>query len=226
MTGLIRLQWWRDALDGIKGDAPLAHPVVAALYDSSRVVDLPHSELHQAINGREQQLGAEPPATLAGLKTELEATHSSIVRAALAILGADTKETGELARHAGIALGLVDLLYRLPADLQRDRLSLPLEMLRRHGVEPTTAKNTESTERLAQLVADLALSARGHLEAARLKRRDLPRQALAALLPARLANNDLKRLALLHYDPLAAGLKRPRANAPLILIWSRALGRF
>ena len=32
MAGLVRLQWWRDALEGIATGKPLAHPVVEALH--------------------------------------------------------------------------------------------------------------------------------------------------------------------------------------------------
>ena len=32
VAGLVRLQWWREALDALAADQPPAHPVVAAVH--------------------------------------------------------------------------------------------------------------------------------------------------------------------------------------------------
>jgi len=198
MTGLIRLQWWRDALEGIAANTPVAHPVVAALNDTLASADICRAQLDQAIDGRERQLDAEPPATLAALEQRLAETHSSIVLAALCLLGADHASAHEVARHTGIALGLVELLHR--SDAERLSPDIP--------------------------AADLARCARTHLDAARQQGRHLPRLTLAALLPARLADDDLGRLARVGYDPGDAPARRPRAMAPVRLVWCLALGRF
>jgi NADH dehydrogenase [ubiquinone] 1 alpha subcomplex assembly factor 6 len=56
----------------------------------------------------------------------------------------------------------------------------------------------------------LVAAAARHLAAARALRRDLPKEALPALLPARIAEQALKRLEWARFDPFAdAGLRDP-----------------
>jgi phytoene synthase len=75
MAGLVRLQWWREALDAITADQPPAHPVVEAVHARwDRFAPL-RPRLEAAIDAREQELSAEPPADLAELEWRLAATE-------------------------------------------------------------------------------------------------------------------------------------------------------
>ena len=76
------------------------------------------------------------------------------------------------------------------------------------------------------MVADLMGRAREHLHQARRHRRAIPRRALAALLPAPLLDDYLRRLARARCDLLAAVRTRPSSFAPLSLLAHYALGRY
>jgi phytoene synthase len=64
MIALIRLQWWRDALDGLERGRVLAHPVVEALDRAIAGGRLTPAPLEQAISGREHEVEDPPPADL------------------------------------------------------------------------------------------------------------------------------------------------------------------
>jgi phytoene synthase len=225
MAGLVRLQWWRDALEALERDAPPVHPVVAALQaDRASFAPLrPH--LDAAIDARAVELTGEPPSDLEALESRLAAGCGEITSAALALLGAHGAPAQAAARHLGLAQGLVRLVQGLPADLGQERMRLPGALLERHEVDPR-AGPTRDGRALAPVVAELATAACGHLREARRYRRDVPSSAHAALLHASLLDRYLERLARAGHDPFVRIATRPAGVAPLGLLCRRALGRY
>lgn len=221
MAGLIRLQWWRDALDAIDAGRPPAHPVALALQIGLDAARGCRARLEAALDARERELEDPPPADLKALEQQLEGSSAAIVQAALVILGTTDAATLEVGRKIGLVVGLADRLRSLEADLREGRMLLPTAELARHGIDPEAA--ADARQDLAPVIATLAGRGLEHLRAARAERRSIPAAALPALLPGTLAGGDLRRLrrtgstpALQHRAPFAA----------LSLLWHRARGRF
>jgi NADH dehydrogenase [ubiquinone] 1 alpha subcomplex assembly factor 6 len=232
IAGMVRLQWWRDALDAIEAGMPPAHPVVAALHMRWPQFAPLRSRLDAAIDARELELTAEPPADLAALERRLEASCGQIALAAADLLGA-TEATHAAAWDIGLALGLIRLIQALPADLRHDRLRLPSLMLARHHVDPQRSGvdaqgsgQAQASRALSPVVAELAERARDHLRAARRYQREVPKRALAALLHASLLDHYLRRLARAGHDPFAQVAIGRTARAPLELLGLYVLGRY
>jgi NADH dehydrogenase [ubiquinone] 1 alpha subcomplex assembly factor 6 len=226
MAGLIRLQWWRDALDAVAGSRPPAHRVVEALHAHWASFAPLQSRLHAAIDARDQELSAEPPADLAALEERLASSWGEITLGALGLLGVADEAARAAARHVGLALGLVRLLQTLPGDLRQNRMPLPGALLARHGLARESLQHKETATALRPVVADLAGRAYEHLEAARRHRRAVPERALAALLPAPLLESYLRRLARAGFDPFGRVPTTPVGLAPLWLLGRHALGRY
>ena len=70
MLGQIRLQWWREAIDGLYAGKARAHPVVEALARDARVREggLSRAHFDRLIDAREFDLAGRAPATLAELE--------------------------------------------------------------------------------------------------------------------------------------------------------------
>src|SRR3546814_10175603 len=83
MIGRIRLQWWRECLDGIYDGAARQHEVVQPLAEAIAARQLPRALLEAIIDARELDLDAEPPARLEALRGYVEGTSTSLVRLAL-----------------------------------------------------------------------------------------------------------------------------------------------
>jgi phytoene synthase len=226
IAGMVRFQWWRDALDAIAAGRPPAHPVVAALDARWSQFAPLRPRLHAAIDARELELTGEPPADLAALERRLAAGCGEITLAAVELLGAIDEPTRTAARHVGLALGMIRLIQALPADLRHDRIRLPRLMLARHEVAPERSQGGRDLRGLSRVVAELADRARTHLRDARRYRREVPKQALAALLPAPLLDHYLDRLARAGHDPFARIAARPGALAPVELFGRHLLGRY
>jgi phytoene synthase len=226
MAGLVRFQWWRDALDRIASNQPPAHPVVVALHAYwPRFAEL-RPRLDAVIDAREVELTGDAPADLAGLERRLEAGCAEITLAAVDLLGAHEEPTRAAACHLGLARGLIRLIQALPADVGRERTRLPVSLLDRRKVDPQRSGPARDGRALAPAVAELAARARAHLRVARRQRRQVPRRALAALLYASLLDRYLDRLARAGHDPFAPLGTRPGATAPLRLLARHLLGRY
>jgi phytoene synthase len=226
LAGLVRLQWWRDALEGLAAGRPPAHPVVEALHARwARLAPL-RSRLEAVIDAREEELCAGPPADLAALEDRLAASWGEITLGAMELLGAAEEPGHAAGRHLGVALGLVRLLQTLPADLRQNRMTLPGAVLARHGIAGESLEGEGTAAALPLAVAELAARARAHLEESRRHRHAVPKRALAALLPASLLDGYLRRLARAGFDPFAPVPAAPGAFAPLRLLGRYARGRY
>ena len=94
LVGRIRMQWWRDAIEGVYANRPPKHPIALGLCDA--VMDpavMKHGSLVKdhflrIIDAREADL-AEPlsPPTLEELETYAEATSSRILYLLLNLQG-------------------------------------------------------------------------------------------------------------------------------------------
>jgi NADH dehydrogenase [ubiquinone] 1 alpha subcomplex assembly factor 6 len=226
VAGLVRLRWWREALAAIAEDRPPAHPVVEAVHARWDRFAPVRPRLESALEAREQELSAEPPADLTALGRRLAAGSGEVTLAAVDLLGVPDESAHAAARELGVALGLVRLLQALPSDLRRGRVLLPRALLARHGVDIERLDQTVAAQALRPVLGDLVAGAREHLSAARRHRRTVPRRALAALLPATLLDTYLRRLARAGFDPLASVRTRPAGTAPLRLLRRYALGRY
>lgn len=227
MTGLIRLQWWRDALDGIAaGQPPHAHPVVEGL--ARHVWPAPQSawnRLQAAIDAREAEIEEVAPIhDLAGLDGWLQATGGEIATAAVELLGVREQATQARVRALGGALAALRLLRSVPADARAGRLLLPADRVEAKGVDVHTVVRGEPSAGLAQVVGEVRALAERALQAARTGPRVDP-AAAPLLLTAPLAARRLDRLRRAGDDPFDQALGRPLPFAPLRLLWCRVSGR-
>jgi phytoene synthase len=223
MAGLIRFQWWRDALDAIAAGRPApAHPVAQALQDAWPRLAIARPRLDAAIDARERELEQTAPETLPALEQHLAATSSGPVLTALELLGVRDRPARDAGLEVGLAIGLADLLREIDVDRAR-AVFLPGDLLGRHDIAPEAVREAASPGAFAPAIRELAERARAHLRQARRSRRRVPSPALPALLPGVLVGHQLRGLRALG---AAAGPRGQPALAPLWLLACWALGRF
>ena len=178
--GEIRLQWWREVLQGERHGEALANPVAASLLNAIETGHLPVDAMLALLEARRFDLYDEPMRTVSGL--------IAIAAQSLAV------DAGTAARPAGIAYALTKLSAALPGHAARRQLYLPLELLDRHGVDAADVFAGRSSPALNQAAADLRGLARRHLAAAADLLGALPGQALPAFLPLAPVRRSLDRM--------------------------------
>lgn len=107
MIGEIRLQWWRETLEGARAGKPRPHVVARAMAATYAAVDLPPGVIAAIIDARSFDLDRGPFTDDGSRDAYLDATSGNLMRLASCILGS---EHDELAHEAGLAYGLAGLL--------------------------------------------------------------------------------------------------------------------
>lgn len=100
MAGEIRLQWWREALEGKRDSEAAANPVAAALLDTVASHALPTNRLIALIDARAGDLYGERAGGPGGYA---DAVYGAIIDLAARVLGAQGEAVGHAAHHAGAA---------------------------------------------------------------------------------------------------------------------------
>ena len=226
MLGQIRLQWWREAIEAAYGGGPVRrHEIVEAITTAIRERNLSRAPFDRLTDTRERDLGDEPPATLAALDDYAEGTSATLIHLALEVVGAATPSALEAARHVGIAYALSGLIRAMPVHALAGRSFIPAALAAETGLDPRDYVASRPTPALRQAVEAMAGAARGRLAAARELQRDVPSAALPALLPARIADNALRRLERAGFDPFSgAALTDPLQSWRLT--WAALRRRF
>lgn len=203
MPGEIRLQWWRDVLDGKAAGDAAGNPVAAAIIETLSLNGLPATALDHLIEARIFDLYNDPMPSLADLEGYAGETSSVLIQfAAMILAGGKDPGTADAAGHAGVALAIVGLLRALPTHAQRQQLYLPGDMMQAAGVSAEDIFAGRVTPGLRTLLADLRAVARGHLAEARRRLGAADRIVLPAFLPLALVEPLLARMERSGHDPL------------------------
>jgi 15-cis-phytoene synthase len=189
--GEIRLQWWREVLQGERHDEAMASPVAASLVRTIEAYRLPVNAILALLEARRFDLYDEPMRTVAELEDYALKTTSAVMAMAAQTLGVDA---GAAAPPAGIAYALTELLAAVPRHAARRQLYLPIELLDRHGAQVADIFAGRSSAALNKAAAELRLLARRHLAIAAALLRALAQPALPAFLPIARLRRTLDRM--------------------------------
>jgi phytoene synthase len=179
---LIRLQWWRDTVEG----ADRRHEVASPLRGLLAAGALEAAPLLDMIAAREADIEG-PPASLADFVARMRDGPGGLAAASGALAGADDAELRRL-RHLGAAYGIAGTLRNVPALATRQRCVLPLDVLAAAGLVPEAAF-TDPKRVTAAVSPALNAACMGLLG----RRKHIRRILLPAALPAVLARRDLGR---------------------------------
>lgn len=222
----MRLQWWREQVDGIYAGVTPREPVAAALAAAIVRYELAGEPFARIFSGREFDCDDHPPATLAELIDYAAATSAPLVQLSANILGARDQAVEQAASHLGIAWALTGLIRAVPFHAQAKRLYLPAALSREAGLDVLAMFERGPVPALAGVIAALAECASGHLAKARVGRGNVPAAALPAFLPAPLAGYYLRRIAAADYNPFDRHVQTAGPGRHIALLMARLSGHY
>ncbi len=226
MIGQMRLQWWREAIEGIYAGKPRKHQVVEPLAAAVEAHGLSRKYFDRLLDTREKDLEMTPPESLPALEDYADGTSATLTWLALEVLGIKGGPAHDAGRRVGVCYAMTGLLRAIPFHASEKRVYIPRDLLAASSAKLSDLFALKPGEGLSLVVAQLAAQAREHLMRARALRLDVPKQALPALLQLTLADRYLKVIAKAGYDPFDARVQRPLANPVLHLGFNAARGRF
>jgi phytoene synthase len=224
MTGLIRLQWWRDVVeDAAAGKPPRRHEVAQPLADSIRAGLLQPEELLALVDAREAEVEEEMSSRDA-LQAFLRGTSGGYALVAGRVLGAPPVAMPAL-QAVGAAYGMAGMLRSLSALAAQGRCLLPADLLEQQALTPADVVREPHAPAVAVIGRDLATQAQQALRQARSALAGtLPKKAVAAALPGRLAERDLRQILSPGWDPALPPQPRGLGDR-LSVIWGGWRGR-
>ena len=220
LLGEIRLQWWRDALEGA-GEAK-ANPVAAALLDTIARFDLPKAPLLELIVARAHDLYGDLIESVEALEADANATCANLFRLATLILdGKEAPASPDAAHRAGIAYGITGLIRALPWHCARGEVFVPVEILQAHGASRADFAAGHASPGVLAALADLRAVARVHLDIFYAMLSGLPDKSRPAFLPVCLCEPYLRLMEKPGYEPFKTVIELPQWKRQWIL-WRAA----
>ena len=129
LPGEMRLQWWTDMLAGAEHGGVEGNPVAAELLLAIRSWRLPVERLSRLIDEHQFDLYNDPMPTMAALEGYINDTSAALFSLGARIAGWQSDEIEHLARHAGLAQGIAQVMAALPLDAAQRQLFVPLQLL-------------------------------------------------------------------------------------------------
>jgi 15-cis-phytoene synthase len=215
LPGEVRLQWWTDMLAGSGHGGVEGNPVAGELLLAIRHFNLPVEPLTRLIQEHQFDLYNDPMPSMAALEGYINDTAAALFLLAAGIAAAPSAEIEHLARHAGLAQGLAEVIANLPFDASRRQLFVPQQVLQRHGsgIEEVFAGKQTPTVRAAldQLIGE----AQRHLKTAFGLLAGVPPEVRPIFLPLALVRRDLARMSRADTDPFV-----PRVTPRFSNLWT------
>lgn len=226
MMGLMRLQWWRDALGEIYAGSERRHQVVQPLAAAIHRHALARTPFDRLIDARESDLEETPPASLAALVAYVDATAGGLGLLAAQTLGGAGEREASAVRAVWIAWALVGLLRAVPFHARHRRVHLPRDLLEQQGLDAQDILEQRRPPALAEVARVVALEAGSNLAAGRALGRKLPRRLLPVMLLGTLAATYLHQLEAVRYELYAPELQEVPPGRIWRLLWASLGSRF
>ncbi|MBR0895241.1 squalene/phytoene synthase family protein [Bradyrhizobium tropiciagri] len=215
LPGEMRLQWWTDMLAGAGHGGVEGNPVAAELLLAIRTHRLPVSPFSELVEEHQFDLYNDPMPSLAALEGYLDATASALFSQATRVFARPSEAIDHVARHAGLAQGMAQVIASLGRDASRQQLFLPLELLQQHGSSKEEVFAGKPTPGIRAAIDQLANEAQSHLKTALGLLADVPSGVRPIFLPLACVRRELNRTRRPDSDPFL-----PQPVSRLRTLWT------
>lgn len=126
---LMRLEWWKSAIDDALNERPPSHPALTEVSIAAKNLKPSKMWFTKILNQRIEMLSRSNFATLDAMETYAEQTASSLLYLQLEALGIRNSNIEHACGHLGKAIGIATLLKGFPHALQSQRIYIPSQIL-------------------------------------------------------------------------------------------------
>jgi phytoene synthase len=222
LPGEVRLQWWRDLIEGVARGEVYGYPQAAALLDTIQRFHLPSKPFLDMIEARIFDLYDDPMPSVDDLEGYCGETSSALIRLASIVLADGTDPpSADCAGHAGVAYAVTGLLRAFVWSCARGQVYVPEDIMRRHGVTRDSLLRGPATAAVRAALAELRRLAWRHLNETRRRIDSVAGNVAAAFLPVALVAPYLTRMEQTGYDPYRTRVEIPQWRRQWI-IWTSA----
>ncbi|XP_048214898.1 NADH dehydrogenase (ubiquinone) complex I, assembly factor 6 isoform X1 [Perognathus longimembris pacificus] len=215
--GLMRMQFWKKAVEDIYCDKPPHQPVAIELWKAIKRHNLTKRWLMKIIDEREKNLDDKAYRNIQELENYAENTQSSLLYLTLEILGIKDLHADHAASHIGKAQGIVTVLRATPFHGSRRKVFLPMDICMLHGVSQEDFLRRNQNKNMRDVIYDIASQAHLHLKHARSFHKSVPVRAFPAFLHTVSVEDYLKKIQRVDFDIFHPSLQQKNTLLPLSL---------
>lgn len=225
LPGEVRLQYWRDLLEGSAHGETAANPVAAELLQAIDRFRLPVAPLVSMADARIFDLYDDPMETTTMFEGYAGETAAALIQLVALVLDAKAADgVSEIVGHAGVALAVAGAILLMPIHRARGQVYLPTQILTSVGLDRESFLADGRDPRVAAAIEAFAGFGLDHLRKARAAGR-IPKSLLPAFLPVTLAEPVLKRAANRGADALSTDIRPAQWRRQLTMMWLLLTGR-
>jgi 15-cis-phytoene synthase len=225
LPGEVRLQYWRDLLEGAAHGETAANPAAAELLRSVKEHGLPVAPLIAMADARIFDLYDDPMETTVMFEGYAGETSAALIQLTSLVLDPAAAEGAfDIVGHAGVALAAAGALLLLPIHRARGQVYIPLQILSAAGLDREAFLKDDEPARQKAAIEAFAGYGLDHLRQARTGG-GIPKSLLPAFLPVSLASGVLKRAARDGASALEGNLRAPQWRRQLAMLKLLATGR-
>ena len=192
LPGEVRMQWWRDLLEGNAHGDSQANPVAAGLMDCVEKYRLPRPTLVNLLEARIFDLYDDPFEDRNALEGYAGETASAIIQLASLILDPQAAAgSADAAGHAGVAQAMAGMMLLAPLHRRRGQVYIPVDILSATGLNREAFLAGEDKDRIAAAIDIFCAIALDHLGHARKTKVDAA--CFPAYLPVAMTETVLKK---------------------------------
>ncbi|XP_073342244.1 NADH dehydrogenase (ubiquinone) complex I, assembly factor 6 isoform X1 [Pagrus major] len=215
--GLMRMQFWKAAIEEIYRDDPPNQPVSAELWRAVRKHHLTKRWLLRIITEREKDLDDRAYRNLQELEAYSENTQSSLIYLLLECLGVKNVQADHAASHIGKAQGIVTSLRATPYHSSRRKVYLPMDICMLHGASQEDFIRGSREQNVRDVVYDIASQSHVHLQHARSFSNTVPAAATPAFHQTVVLEDYLQRVRRADFDVFHPSLQNRNPLLPFQL---------
>ena len=160
MLGEIRLQWWREAIDGIYQGEIRSHDIMPSLAAAITEHELSRDILMAIIDGKAQDIYDENPENMTALEDYISMTAGNLSCLAAHILG--QRDIDDLAKRLGLAWGYVGLIRAVTYHLSLKKSFIPLDLIDKYNID-SKFLSQDQPENMKAILQEFYQQAEQHL---------------------------------------------------------------
>lgn len=215
--GLMRMQFWKTAIEDIYRDDPPVQPICYELWKAVRKHTLTKRWMSRIISEREKDLEDRAYRNLQELEAYSENTQSSLLYLLLEVLGVKDVHADHAASHIGKAQGIITCLRAAPYHSRRRKVYLPMDICILHGASQEDFIRGSQEQNVKDVVYDIASQAHIHLEHARSFSKNVPAAASPVFLHTVVLDDFLQRVRKVDFNIFHPSLQKRNPLLPIQL---------
>lgn len=145
------LEWWRGEVARLYAGAP-QHPVTRALAPWVEPYHIGQAQLAEIMDGLEMDLTQTRYLDFAGLRLYCRRVAGVVGELSAGIFGHRNAKTLEYADRLGLAFQLTNIIRDVGEDARKNRVYLPVDELKEHGVTAADIVDARHTENFVRLM--------------------------------------------------------------------------